>query len=556
MSIDNVFKRIDNKNLTGILFLLAQAIFTINYLRLPAFGFVGLLKALMLPAILLAFCIAINMDIFKDIEWRKAKPTVSHKVMIFFLLGFLGIFSGLSLLTINLHIPLVMLIVCLSISYLWMLYFEFSGNLDKAVYIFFICFPLLNLAEYWLGITKQTFEGGIVFTPTVFFLLSLFLGIFIQARANKIVLSRIQIAAFICLGVFLLSGLVSASLSIAPWESFCEYILQYIYPMLMLPIVFLSINSIEKIKKCINILILSSTFNVVLFFYLFQRFGQGVTNIIDVYGASLTSGISSGTMGNLVLFIFPLILFMIFTERNNVRRCIYGVVFLLGSFLLTITFSRSDLISFLLGTMVFVFTRKIKESLIIIAIVGLLLAAISFLLLGDAASNRYLTILSGFKDISSQARLNAWSGAVDMIKDYPIFGIGAGMWDKYVSQYVPTQHINFLISEGKWAKGYIVDPHNLFLKIYLEAGIVGFLSWIGFIVVSITGAFTFISQSFSKSKYMFYLGIVFLAFIIANSTKQMSGWRFVNSEGIFLSSLVYWGINGLFFRAININETK
>jgi len=348
-----------------------------------------------------------------------------------------------------------------------------------------------------------------------------------------------------------LSGLVSALLSVSPMESLREYVLQYVYSMLMLPVVFLSIDSFKKINVFINILIISLLMNIILFFYMFQRFGTGLTSLLDMYGAGLASGITSDAMGLLILFTFPLVLLMFSQESNVKRRSIYAGLYLLMALLMIVTFSRTNLICFVLGSSVFLFTRKIKEVSIAMIVLGLLFGVVFGVLLTDPQTNRYLTIFSGFNDFSSQARFNGWLGAAEMIKAHPFFGIGTGMWGYYVANHVPPQHINLMIQGGKWAMGYIADPHNFYLLTYLETGIIGFLSWLSFICLCLVAAFKLV---LSKGK-SFYPGIAFLSFLIANTANQLTGWRFVASfNGFFLSSLVYWGIIGLFLRSISLKE--
>ncbi|MBU1037390.1 O-antigen ligase family protein [Patescibacteria group bacterium] len=542
----------NNKNIyafSSILFLLAQIFFTINYYKLPSFGFIGLIKSLLLPAILIFTAVIIsNRRFLNDIKWKSLGPVFSYRIMALFFPALLIIYYALNFLKVQVHIPLMMLIVVLSTAYLVMVCFEFSAGLDRAVYVFFVCFPLLNLLEYWLHINKEMFGGGIIFTPTVFFMFTLFLGLFVEINRKKIVLTGLQMAIFVCLGIFLLSGLISSILSIFPWESFCQYLLSYFYPILLLPIVFCAIDSDSKRSFFIKIIIAALVLHIIISFYLLQRFGGGFSNLISVYAASLATGFTSGVLATMILSAFPLILFAIFSSRDILSKARCFACFLFFCLILLATLSRSALASFLLGLSVLFLSERTRKWFVALILSGLIFALLFSPLL---ANSRYATILTGLKDSSSRAYFNAWSGAIDMLKDYPIFGIGTGMWDKYVANYVPTQHINLKIKEGVWARGYIIDPHNFYLLTFLETGLFGFMSWIGFIVLSVVLVLKNIRNSFSQIGAKYYLGISFLVFLVANASMQLTGWRL--TDGLFLLGVFYWGIFGLFLRVEQIS---
>jgi len=555
MILNNIMNNKKKPVLANALFLFSQMLFTISCLKIPAFGLVALVKALLIPAILFtlgALILLADKNPFESLDWSGLKPVMSYKIMAVFLFGFLLIYNGLNLLTV-INFPLMALLVGLSIGYLWMLYYEFSGRLDRAVYIFFICFPFLNLAEYWLNITKEAFEGGFVFTPTIFFIFSLFLGVFAEIKNNKMILSRVHIIIFLCLQLFLVSGLISSLFSIAPWESFNQYLLQYVYPMLMLPVAYLGINSKEKIGKYINVLIAGCLINVLLFFYIFERQAKGFSSLIDIYSAALLSGITSGTMAILILFILPLILFMIFSEMNKLRTWVYWGIFALFLLLLLFSFSRGSLVAFLASTFVLFFSKRIKQYALTIGIILALIGLISITLNSTNTFNRYSTLINGLSDSSSRAHFNAWSGTLDMIRDYRIFGIGSGMWDRYVAHYVPTQEIGLKIKGKVWLKGYITDPHNIYLRIWIELGIMGLIAWLAFIALNVVNGILILRANFNKNQVKYYLGLSFLIYLIANALRDFTTADLFANE-LFLYGCIFWAVNGAFIRMLNLNN--
>ena len=78
------------------------------------------------------------------------------------------------------------------------------------------------------------------------------------------------------------------------------------------------------------------------------------------------------------------------------------------------------------------------------------------------------------QETSMGLRINAWKNAIELIKDHPLLGVGTGGYEQAFVDHVKVQ--------VGWEKFIHHDPHNQFLKILAELGIVGlviFLSFIG-----------------------------------------------------------------------------
>ena len=115
------------------------------------------------------------------------------------------------------------------------------------------------------------------------------------------------------------------------------------------------------------------------------------------------------------------------------------------------------------------------------------------------------------------SRLSRWKVAIDLIKDKPFFGYGAGT-EKYhlVSEYNKR---NMKLAADKQ-----YGAHSQFISYFLEFGIFGFLIFIHFLIINIfyalksksfLGAFFFISLFFSslfENIFNNNSGIVFIAF--------------------------------------------
>jgi hypothetical protein len=89
----------------------------------------------------------------------------------------------------------------------------------------------------------------------------------------------------------------------------------------------------------------------------------------------------------------------------------------------------------------------------------------------------------GRKDITSAGtldiRLKAWEKTIPMIKEHPWLGVGTGNWKIMLPKYgvsgMKTEH-------GRYQ---YLRPHNDFLWVWAELGIIGFLSYTAFFVILI-----------------------------------------------------------------------
>jgi O-antigen ligase len=77
------------------------------------------------------------------------------------------------------------------------------------------------------------------------------------------------------------------------------------------------------------------------------------------------------------------------------------------------------------------------------------------------------------QETSMGLRLTAWKNAIELIKEHPTLGVGTGGYE--------TAFVNHVKEQKGW-EGFIHhDPHNQFLKILAELGIIGLLIFLSFL---------------------------------------------------------------------------
>ena len=112
-------------------------------------------------------------------------------------------------------------------------------------------------------------------------------------------------------------------------------------------------------------------------------------------------------------------------------------------------------------------------------------------------------------------RMVLWKHTIELIKDRPLLGFGTGGFEEAYSQKIKDN--------PDWEKNIMHDPHNQFLKIWVEMGIFGLIIFLGMLASSL----------FQKSSKMyFHLGIgVLLAWC---ATSLFSSHFSTFTEGRFI----------------------
>jgi len=147
-----------------------------------------------------------------------------------------------------------------------------------------------------------------------------------------------------------------------------------------------------------------------------------------------------------------------------------GIVFVLAylSFLLltalVLTLSRGGWIASLLGLSFMSFalltSRYFQRKKLIMALIGGFLAMALIVLASTPVVERILTIEQREDIPNFSARVTAWGGIVEMIKDYPVLGIGPGTFSFIFTQYQPPG-----------LKAHYTMAHNDYLHFTSEVGL-------------------------------------------------------------------------------------
>jgi len=188
------------------------------------------------------------------------------------------------------------------------------------------------------------------------------------------------------------------------------------------------------------------------------------------------SGLSSvvggpNELAGLIMGLMPFLIALILSSRSLLIRLVLLACGGIGVAAMVLTGSRASMLA--LVAMAIYYALRSRNKLLSLVGVALLFCTI-WLIMPKDYQERYVTVKQyaegGELDDSNRARLQIWRAGWRMFLDHPILGVGAGQFRvAYGTVYSGRAH-------GPWA-----NPHNLFLQVVCEMGVIGLLAFAYFL---------------------------------------------------------------------------
>jgi O-antigen ligase len=202
--------------------------------------------------------------------------------------------------------------------------------------------------------------------------------------------------------------------------------------------------------------------------------GGGGASRLSSEGVNGVGGYSTYFLANASEFglamciAYPLCYFLFRGVRSRLLKL--TCLALLAMFIVSIVFSGSR--GAFIGVVATLVYLLIKEKKLLIGLVAIaILSFPAIYLVSDQYVERIESISDYETDESVAVRFQLWRAAVDMVADYPVFGVGTGNFpNAYGGTYRDKDSANLY-----WS------PHNVFIQILTEMGLVGFSIYILFI---------------------------------------------------------------------------
>ncbi|TFZ40378.1 hypothetical protein E4100_04730 [Soehngenia longivitae] len=391
----------------------------------------------------------------------------------------------------SISLNILIYIVSLPSIIINLMYSKFHNLFDSSYFIKFFKFIGSNL-HYCIGLSIIFISiipdhiwsnlYGVVLIMLITILYYLNKGL---SENPKLELKKLDYSLVIFFATLFIAGLTSVFLR----ESLNQLIF-YIATFVFITIIILEVDSEKKLYDLIKFIVLSAVLTSIYGLYQWQIVGIAVNpSLTDLtinqnLGARVFSSFGNPNVyGEFLVLSIPFFFPLIFKANNMMQKVILTISSLPVLLMLFKTGSRSAWVAFAVCIFIFVFLWN-KKYIPVLIILGLL--AIPFL--PSSIYNRLMTIFNP-NDTSLKYRQMIMGPALVMLRDYWITGVGLGsktvalIYQRYKSFGLTT----------------VAHTHNLFIQLWLEAGILSILSFIMFMFRLAKNSYVKVSK-FSNSK--------------------------------------------------------
>ncbi|MGL5352797.1 MAG: O-antigen ligase family protein, partial [Clostridium sp.] len=229
-----------------------------------------------------------------------------------------------------------------------------------------------------------------------------------------------------------------------------------------------------------------------------------------------------------ILSIFIVIMFMIKSTRKS-TKVFFGFISLLLFINIISSQSRNALIGLFIGSLLVAILYD-KRFIILSVILPIILLIIP---------QSRLRILQIFDPAQNVSRFKIWESAKMMIHDNPLFGIG---YENFQINY-PIYVSNNKEALTVWDGFRTLHPHNIFLKMQTELGILGTIAFMFFIAITIITLLTLIRNNRNNHVSTILIGITsgFVALQFMNLIDNFYG-----APKVLLSMIIVLGISNYY----------
>lgn len=419
-------------------------------------------------------------------------------------------------------------------------YLKFAADRFEVIAALLLVFIMLVPHNYWNNMYN---------TAIVLALLLLFIFKTIINSQEKFNLKAMDYTLII----FMFTIILAEVTSLFPKESM-KFFIFYMTCFLMVLIIVSGIRNGRSLERFLVILMLGVSLTGL--YAIYQRI-KGIPmdpSLTDVVLNEGMSGRAYSTMGNpnnyaeLLILILPFFIAMTLNAKSLYRKVFYFVLSIPPLIALFLTGARSSWIALILAVLVFVLLKDWKL-IPFVAVLGIL----GFLFLpyvSPSVYKRVLTIFTG-TDTSINYRQAIYQTVTPMFKDFWFTGLGLGSGVEQAPFMKILQRYSLYYLQKTSSVGYATTPphtHNLFLQIWIEAGLIGIATFLWFTARTVKRAIVNIFKGTDQSmKHISMAGIsAFSGIFIMGMAEYV--WFYPRVM------LFFWVIAGVLLSSLNSSD--
>ncbi len=223
------------------------------------------------------------------------------------------------------------------------------------------------------------------------------------------------------------------------------------------------------------------------------------------YGSRIISTFKDPTTFSAYLALILPLMFLFFKDRIAARsKFIYLTSSLVTLIAFYLCYSRNTLFFLLLSIYtIFLFFNK-KLSFFIKTTIFSLTIVLFF-----ALSPRL------FQNTALLERFYLWKIALNMVKDAPLLGHGLNSYSKINKQYFPPRPEDMPYASGSYL--YLAYPHNSYLKLWVEIGLIGLLLYLYIYYCFFKYAFRIINRSPGEIRFKLCLYLMSISTLLTST---------------------------------------
>src|SRR5690554_48755 len=287
-----------------------------------------------------------------------------------------------------------------------------------------------------------------------------------------------------------------------------------VYFSLFSVLLLLRFNALLNTKIIAKAILISVILGLLLFvFEANEKQLLKTTTLIDknLYALSSPFGHKNLYASYLVVCL-PFMGYLILSSKKRMQ-VISTLVLLIGLGIIMVLQSKAAILGIIIGCalllpiILLIFKRKNKNIFRLLMIGGTLIIISSLTVI--FIFQDHFSLL--FQTASVKERVLVWENTVKMIQEFPLTGVGGGNWQLLFPKYGLN---SFHLINEKIHLGYqtFQRPHNDFLWVFAEAGILGLIAFVSIFATGFLGVYQSFNQSNDfRSKIiplLFGLGIV------------------------------------------------
>ena len=254
---------------------------------------------------------------------------------------------------------------------------------------------------------------------------------------------------------------LSAVFSIHPYHSL--YNSKNLALFIIIPIFFDTVRNLDDVKVVFGVLILAGIVSAT--YGLFQFFGSDN----DLLEKRLTGFMSHWMTFSGLLMILNVLLFshLLFSREHPIW---FYPAFLLISLALLLSLTRNAWLGFLAASTILIAMRKVRWVIAVPIVIGIVFVG-SLLIFPSAVANRMGSVFNP-NETSNRDRIQMLKSGWEIIKDYPLTGVGIDMIKNVYPQYRSPDTV-FRNNQ---------HLHNNIVQMAAENGILALIAWLWLII--------------------------------------------------------------------------